>query len=108
MEFEFVTDPIFLAGLALGVVIVFGAFAVRYPLLLALAKKKIAEAEAFVLANEASVPPEFKGIVDDAKECLKDLKFALEDDRISYQEVYMLALDFLAIADEVKDVIMHK
>lgn len=108
MEFEFVSDPVFIAGLVFGVVIAFGAFAVKYPLLLALIKKKLAEAEVFVLANEAMVPSEFAGIVEDVKESLKDLNMAFEDDSLSYREVYEIALDFLAVADEMKDVILHK
>jgi len=108
MSYEFISDPVFIAGLVFGVVIAFATFAIKYPVLLALLKKKIAEAEVFVLANEASVPPEFKGIVDDVKEALKDLKMALEDDNLSYQEVYEIALDFLALADEMKDLILHK
>lgn len=108
MDFAFISDPVFIAGVVFGIVIVVGAFAAKYPLLFALLKKKIDEAEVFIHANESAVPAEFKGLLDDAKKALDDLKLAMEDDTVSYAEVYVLGLDFLAIVEEVKSLVMNK
>lgn len=103
---EAFSNPMFVAGLALGIVIVFGYLKLKYPVLVKMARANVDEAVVFFAANKEKVPDEFKGIVEDAEMTLNDLKAALSDEEIDYKEVYLLSKDFLAIADELKGIVL--
>ena len=101
-------DPVWIVG---GLVVLAGGvtyfFKVK-PDILTKIKASVLEADAWIDKHKDEVPAEFKSLLEDVETLVHDFKFALEDDKLTYDEVKEMGLDTLALFEELKGLFYKK
>jgi hypothetical protein len=101
-------DPVYIVGGLLAASAVIGYYFKVRPDILTKIKAYVLEADVWIDNHKNEVPAEFKTLLDDVETGVHDFKAALEDNKLTYEELRKLGLDVLATFDELKSIVIKK